>query len=155
MKQTVSKTVEKKNRREGRGRVVALSRYVYRLQGKDTYYVESKSCDSRYYFSRFNSSFAGGFCSCKDYESNRSERCKHQYAIEYAIRFNTVREVAKLPEEVRGKKKTTTAEATQEKEYLEKQSIRTLNDIEKAEIEAEEYRNQRRLITYEDDDYSF
>src|SRR5574339_435925 len=85
MKQIVSKQVikkeNKKDRRDGKGRVIALSRRVYRLRGKDTFYVESESCDSRYYFVRFNSSFAGGFCSCKDYESNRSEFCKHQHAI--------------------------------------------------------------------------
>ncbi|HLN34224.1 MAG TPA: hypothetical protein VK250_02975 [Nitrososphaeraceae archaeon] len=35
----------------------------------------------------------------------------------------------------------------------EKESIRTLNDIEMAEIEAEDYRTQR--LTYMEDDYSF
>jgi predicted nucleic acid-binding Zn finger protein len=157
MKQEVSKVENKKNRREGRGRVIALSHRMYRLQNKDTFYVESESSDGRYYFVRFNSSFAGGFCSCKDYESNRSDRCKHQYAVEYGIRFNTITEVDRLPEEVRGKSRgsvlASSQTATSETNY-ENESIRTLNDIEKAEIEAEEYRNQR-LITYEEDDYSF
>jgi hypothetical protein len=94
-------TVEKKDRRAGRGLVIALSRHVYRLQGKDTFYVESESCDSRYYFVRFNSSFAGGFCGCKDFESNRTERCKHQYAVEYGIRFNTIQVVEHFPQEAR------------------------------------------------------
>jgi predicted nucleic acid-binding Zn finger protein len=112
MKQTVSKQLakeeenNKKNRREDKGRVLALSRYVYRLQGKDTYSVKSETMDSRYYFVRFNYSFTGGFCSCKDYESNRSEKCKHPYAVEYGIRFNTIKEVEHLPEEVRNAKKT-------------------------------------------------
>lgn len=39
-------------------------------------------------------------------------------------------------------------------DYYGKQSIRTLNDLEKAEIEAEEYRTQQ-VLTYESDDYSF
>jgi hypothetical protein len=42
MKQTVSKQLvekNKKDRREGKGRVLALSRIVYRLQNKYTYYV--------------------------------------------------------------------------------------------------------------------
>ncbi len=65
MKQTISKQLakeeknNKKDRREGNGRVLALSRYVYRLQAKDTYYVESETADSRYYFVRFNYSFTG------------------------------------------------------------------------------------------------
>jgi predicted nucleic acid-binding Zn finger protein len=132
MKQTVSK-LEKKNRREGRGRVLALSRRIYRLQGgKDTYHVESESCDSRYYFVRYNPSVFE-WCSCKDFENSRTEgRCKHLYAVEFAIRFATVKEVEHFPQE----------------------SIRTLNDLEKAEIEAEEYRT-RRILTYESDDYSF
>ena len=104
MKQTISKieTKEKKNRREGRGRVISLSRHVYRLQGKDTYYVESESCDSRYYFVRYEpSSFE--WCSCFD-NSTRGEKCKHIWAIEYAIRFNTIKEVPKLPKDVLVKK---------------------------------------------------
>ncbi len=112
------------------------------------YYVESESSDGRYYFVRFNSSFAGGFCNCKDYDSNRTERCKYQYAIEYGIRFNTIKEVEHLPEEVRGKRDTAAVETNYENE-----SIRSLNDIEKAEIEAEAYRTQR--LTYQEDEYSF
>ena len=104
MKQTeVSKIVKqqepKKNRREGRGRVLALSRQIYRLLNKNTFYVESESSDNRYYFVRYNPSVFE-WCSCKDFESNRAERCKHIFAIEYAIRFATVKEVDKLPEEV-------------------------------------------------------
>jgi len=104
MKQTeVSKIVKqqepKKNRREGRGRVLALSRQIYRLLNKNTFYVESESSDNRYYFVRYNPSVFE-WCSCKDFESNRAERCKHLYGVEYAIRFATVKEVDKLPEEV-------------------------------------------------------
>ena len=100
MKQTVSKQiVEKKDRRNGKGRVLALSRNVYRLMSKSTFYVESESTDNRYYFVRYNPSVFE-WCSCKDFESNRAERCKHLYGVEYAIRFATVKEVDKLPEEV-------------------------------------------------------
>ena len=73
---------------------------------------------------------------------------KHQYAIEYGIRFNTIKEVEHLPEEVRGKRDTAAVETNYENE-----SIRSLNDIEKAEIEAEVYRTQ--LLTYQEDEYSF
>ncbi len=102
MKQTEVSKIEKKNRREGRGRVLALSRRVYRLQNKDTFYVESESSDGRYYFVRFEpTSFE--WCSCFD-NSTRGEKCKHLYAIEYAIRFNTIKEVPKLPADVLVKK---------------------------------------------------
>lgn len=143
---------KKKNRREGRGRVLALSRHVYQLRGKDTFYVESESCDSRYYFVRFNSSFAGGFCSCRDYDSNRSEFCKHQHGVFYAIKYNTVLEVDRLPEEVRGKRDSNLVAA----EKYKNESIRTSNDLEKAETEqqaAVAYRTNR--LSYEEDTYSF
>jgi hypothetical protein len=43
MKQTeVSEQIaEKKDRRSGKGGVLALSRRMYKLQGKNTYYIES------------------------------------------------------------------------------------------------------------------
>ena len=156
MKQIVSKQLTKENkkdRREGEGRVLALSRRVYRLRGKDTFYIESESCDNRYYFVRFNASFAGGFCSCKDYEYNRSEFCKHQHAIVYGIQFNTIKEVDKLPEEVRGKRDLNLVTA----DKCKNESIRTLNDLEKAETEQQEAVAYRRTnqLSYEEDTYSF
>ena len=50
-------TTIKKDRRAGKGRAVALSRRIYRLQNSDVYYyVESESCDSIYYFLKFKPS---------------------------------------------------------------------------------------------------
>ena len=109
MKESVSKQViqkERKDRREGRGRVLAISRNVYKLSGKSTYYVESETCDNRYYFIRYNPSIFE-LCSCKDFESNRTERCKHIYGVEFSIRFNSLQEVDQLPQEIRGGKKST------------------------------------------------
>ncbi len=102
MKQTVSKIVkqEKRNRREGVGRCMAISQKIYRLQNSETFYVESESSTSRYYFVRYNPSVFE-WCSCKDYESNRSEKCKHLYAVEYGIRFNTIQEVEHFSQEAR------------------------------------------------------
>ena len=40
----------KKRRREGKGRVLAISRRIYRLQKTDVFYVESESSDNTYYF---------------------------------------------------------------------------------------------------------
>ena len=147
MKQTVSKQVQNKDRRSGKARVIALSRRIYKLTDKNTYYVESETCDNRYYFVRYNPDVFE-WCSCKDFESNRSERCKHTIAIEYAIRFNTIREVDKLPSEVLKITRNLIADT------YKNESIATLNELEKAEIEAEEYRTQR-VLTYEQDDYSF
>ncbi len=70
--------------------------------------------------------------------------------MEYEIRFNTIKEVEHLPEEVSNAKKTA------ERNY-EKESIRTWNELEKAEAEdtteAIDYRGQ--CLTHQDDDYSF
>lgn len=148
MKQTeVSKLEKKKDRRPGQGRVISLSRKIYQVSNKFTFYVESETTDNRMYFVRYNPSVFE-WCSCKDFESNRTEKCKHLYAVEYAIRFNTVLEVDKLPEEVKIKRETAVADK------YKNESIRTLNEMEKAEIEAEEYRTQR-VLTYQEDDYSF
>ena len=102
MKQTVSKQEikNKKDRRSGKGRCIALSRIVYRLEGKNTFYVESESTDNRYYFVLYNPSIFE-WCSCKDFESNRSEKCKHLMTVENAIRFATIKEVDHFPEETR------------------------------------------------------
>ncbi|HLN34564.1 MAG TPA: hypothetical protein VK250_04710 [Nitrososphaeraceae archaeon] len=45
-----SKQQQEKDRREGKGRVISLSRRIYHLQNKKAYYVESESSNSRYYF---------------------------------------------------------------------------------------------------------
>jgi predicted nucleic acid-binding Zn finger protein len=111
MKQIVSKQIveKKKDRRAGKGRVIALSRQMFNLSNRSTYYVESETTDNRYYFVRFEpSSFE--WCSCMDYGSNRSEKCKHLYAVEYGIRMGTMKEVDKLPEEVHSNIKKQSAE---------------------------------------------
>lgn len=148
MEQIVSKQLTKennKNRRDGKGRVIALSRNVYRLLNKNTFYVESETSDKRYYFVRFNPSVFE-WCSCKDFESNRSERCKHLYGVEYAIRFATVKEVDKLPEEVHIKKDTQNLVS----KHVKNESIKATNE---ETTEALDYRTQR--LSYEDDSYSF
>ena len=76
----------KKCRREGKGRVLAISRRIYRLLQTDVYYVESESTDNVYYFIKFKSDIVE-FCSCKDYESNRAQKCKHIFGVEFAIGF--------------------------------------------------------------------
>ena len=96
----IEKILEKKDRREGKGRVLALSRNVYRLRYTDIYYIESASIDNILYYVRYNPSVFK-WCSCKDYESNRAKICKHLYAIEFAIRFGTLKDIDKLPAETK------------------------------------------------------
>ena len=59
-------SIEKKNRREGKGRVLAISRNVYRLlQTDDVFYVESESTDNVYYYVKFKPDLFE-YCSCLD-----------------------------------------------------------------------------------------
>lgn len=88
--------VDKRDRRESRGRVIALSRTVYHITGKNVYYVESESEDGIYYYIMWNTEKEIEWCSCVDH-SMRGKRCKHIFAIEYAIRGNTIKETDKLP----------------------------------------------------------
>ena len=79
----------KKDRREGKGRVLALSRRMYRLQNTDVFYVESESSDNIYCFVKYNPS-QFEWCSCKDYEANKRKgfkKCKHIFGVEFAIRW--------------------------------------------------------------------
>lgn len=95
---TSQEIVEKKDRREGKGRVIALSRRVYRIENTDVFYVESESSDEMYYYVMFNTHKAFEWCSCKDHERNGYRtKCKHLYAVEYAIRWRTVTDTDKLP----------------------------------------------------------
>jgi hypothetical protein len=109
MKQlTTSKIVEqknnvekKKNRREGKGRVLAISRRIYRiLQTEDVFYVESESADNVYYYVKFKPDVIE-WCSCLDNSTRGGLKCKHQFAIEFAIRMGTLKDTDKLPAEAK------------------------------------------------------
>jgi predicted nucleic acid-binding Zn finger protein len=92
----VSKEISE-NKREDHGRNIALTRNVFRLQNTDTYYVKSESVENIYYYVRYNFGVLE-WCSCPD-NSIRSIKCKHQFAIEYAIRLGTLKDIEKLPKE--------------------------------------------------------
>ena len=92
----------KKDRREGKGRVLAISRMVYRLQNTDTfYYVESETSDYQYYLCKFKPEVLDSYCSCKD-NSTRSIKCKHLFAIEFAIKWGTIKDIDSPPTDVKG-----------------------------------------------------
>jgi predicted nucleic acid-binding Zn finger protein len=87
----------KVNQREVRSASLSTSRNVFYLLGsKDVYYVQSEHSDNIYYFCKFKPDVFE-WCSCPD-DSIRGQKCKHQFAIEYAIKKGTLRDIDKLPE---------------------------------------------------------
>jgi predicted nucleic acid-binding Zn finger protein len=90
---------KKKDRREGKGRVLAISRNVFRLQNtSDAYYVESESGDDVYYFVKFKPDVLESslwYCSCKDNSTRHTIKCKHLFAIEFAIKWGTIKDIDK------------------------------------------------------------
>ena len=121
----------KKDRRSGKGRCIALSRRIFRLmQTEDVFYVESESTDNVYYYVKFKPDVIE-WCSCRD-NSTRGLKCKHLWSIEFAIRFDTLKEIDKLPADV---KRDTSMLRSPKPEQIA------------ATIEAKS--------SYKDDDYSF
>ena len=90
---------EQQYKRMGKGRSIAQSRKVYRLQNTDVFYVESESSDNSYYFVKFKPDVVE-WCSCID-NSTRGIRCKHIWSIEFAIRFGTLKDIDRLPTEAK------------------------------------------------------
>src|SRR5215212_5737861 len=92
-KQTEELVIE--NKRDNKGRNLAISRRIYRLSNSDVYYVESESSDDIYYFVKFKPDVLE-WCSCKD-NSTRHLKCKHLFAIEFAIKCGTIKDIDKIP----------------------------------------------------------
>jgi hypothetical protein len=91
------KNTTKKDKREGKGRVLAISHNVYHLLNSDAvYYVESESGVDIYYFVKFKPDVLESWCSCKD-NSTRDLKCKHLFAIEFAIKWGIIKDIDKLP----------------------------------------------------------
>jgi hypothetical protein len=101
---------------------VALSRRISRLQNTGTFYVESETSDDQYYFVKYNPSAFEWRCLCKD-NSTRGLKCKHIFAIEFAIQWGTLKDIDKtlLPPLVEANKRypTTNVTPTPTKLYLE------------------------------------
>lgn len=92
--------VEKIDKREEKGKVLAESNIIYRIIGKDVFYVESESTDAMFYYIMFNTEKDFEWCSCLDH-SVRGKRCKHIFAVEYSIRKGTYKDTDKLPSGVK------------------------------------------------------
>jgi len=161
----------RKDRREGKGRVLAISRRIYRLQRTDVFYVESESSDGVYYFVKFKPDVFE-WCSCKD-NSTKGLKCKHLFAIEFAIRWGTLRDTDKLPAEAKRYGSTISTTATDVKpdttlmkaisaatneelgnHFLVAKSIKQTSRIFSLR-EAEVAIQQKKSKSYKDGDYSF
>ena len=85
----------KKDRLEGKGLVIAISRLIYYLKDTDIYYVVSDSSDYNYYLVKFKPDVLESYCSCKD-NSARGLKCKHLLGIEFAIKWGTIKDIEKV-----------------------------------------------------------
>jgi predicted nucleic acid-binding Zn finger protein len=86
-------------KRECKGRRLAISRNVFRIEKTDSFYCQSECQNNIYYFIRYAPEILV-WCSCPD-SSMRQMKCKHIFAIEYAIRLATIKDVDRLPIEVK------------------------------------------------------
>lgn len=88
--------IEKKDMRSSKGKVIAVSRMVYRIINTDVFYVESESKDGMYYYVMFDTAKNFEWCSCKSFEYH-NQKCKHLFGVEEAIKKGVVKDVEKLP----------------------------------------------------------
>ena len=70
-------------KRECKGRALAISRNVFRIDRTDSFYCQSENNENVYYFIRYSPDVLT-WCSCPD-SSTRGMKCKHQFGVEYAI----------------------------------------------------------------------
>jgi SWIM zinc finger len=102
IKMTLVVVENQKDRRYGKGIVIALSRKIIKLN-KFVYRVESETTDNKFYSVVF---VDGGptSCNCPDYEhhkdSNLNHMCKHKYAVMAAIESNTIIDETQKKEEL-------------------------------------------------------
>ena len=95
-----SEELQQENKREGHGLNISLTRNVFYMpDAKDVYYVQSEHSDNIYYYVKYNPDVIE-YCSCPD-NSIRLEKCKHIWCIEKSIVKGTLKEINKLPLNVR------------------------------------------------------
>jgi len=100
MSEMIKQIVDKKDLREEKGKLIAEENTIYRIVGKDVFYVESDSTDAMFYYIMYNVEKDFEWCSCLDH-SVRGKRCKHIYAVEYSIRKGTYIDTESLPSGVK------------------------------------------------------
>lgn len=130
------KDITKKDRRPGKGRALALSRRIYRLQNTNNtyYYVESETRDDQYYLCKFKPEVLDSYCSCKDNSTRRGLKCKHLFAIEFAIKWGIIKDIDNPLTEVKG---DTTITKTTKTTIISKPMITSSS------------------LSYKDDEYTF
>lgn len=107
--------VEVENTREVRGRALATTRVIYRIQNSDTYYFQSERSDNIFYFVRFNPSVFE-YCSCPD-NSYRGNTCKHIFGVIAGIRKGTIIDTDKLPSDVKKDNSSTISKSYRDEDY--------------------------------------
>ena len=136
------KNEEQEQNRECRGRRLAITANVFRIEKTDSFYCQSENNSQIYYFIRYSEKDA--WCSCPD-NSVRGKKCKHIYGLEYSMRLATVKHVDKLPTEI--PKKVT-------KSYTEgptRQESQPLNDTSSSTKEEE----NRLPTSWKSDQYGY
>ena len=98
-KQIVGEQKEQEQKRECKGRALAISRNVFRIEKTDSFYCQSENNANVYYFIRYSPDVLT-WCTCPD-NSTRGMRCKHLWSIEFAIKTGTLKDVDRLPVEVK------------------------------------------------------
>jgi len=93
------KNEEQEIKRECKGRALAITRNVFRIEKTDSFYCQSENNENVYYFIRYAPDKLV-WCSCPD-NSMRQMKCKHIFGLEYSIRLGTLKDVDKLPVEVK------------------------------------------------------
>jgi hypothetical protein len=114
-KQVVGNSEELENKREGKGHNLAVSLKIFRLVNSDVYYVQSERSDNIYYYVKYNFDVFE-YCSWLD-NSTCGLKCKHQFAIEYAIRLGTLKDIEKLPIGVQRYPTVVTAKSYRDDDY--------------------------------------
>lgn len=96
----MTQIVHEINKREEKGKVIAESKAIYKIIGKDMYYVESESEEGRFYYIGFNKAKEIEYCSCLD-NSVRGSKCKHLFAVEISIQNKTMIHTNRFPSGVK------------------------------------------------------
>jgi len=98
--QEIKQIVDKIDRREEKGKLIAQSRTIYKILGKEMFYVESESEEGRFYYIGYNPKEEIEWCSCLDC-SVRLRKCKHIFAVENAVKNKTMIHTNRFPSELK------------------------------------------------------
>lgn len=95
----IVQNIEQQLKRECKGRALVITRNVFRIEKTDSFYCQSENNENVYYFIRYSPDKLV-WCSCPD-SSMTQMKCKHIFGLEYSIRLGTLKDVDRLPVEVK------------------------------------------------------